>query len=71
MWDLQSGQLVRAFAGHVGAVTTGAWSPDGRVLYTAGLDRQVLAWDMAGDASLARTVSLDTRGGGRLGLGHP
>ena len=70
VWDLESGQLVRAFAGHVGAVTTGAWSPDGRVLYTAGLDRQVLAWDMAGDASFARTVSLGTDGPGRFCLGH-
>ena len=60
MWDVDSGMLVRSFAGHVGAITTGAWSPDGRLLYTAGLDRQILAWDMAGDASFVRTLPLDT-----------
>jgi DNA-binding SARP family transcriptional activator/WD40 repeat protein len=59
VWDVGSGELVRSFGGHVGAVISGGWSPDGRLLYTAGLDLQVLAWDMAGDDSLVRTVSLD------------
>ena len=31
----------------------------GNRLYTAGLDRQVIAWDLAGEASLVRTATLD------------
>jgi WD40 repeat protein/DNA-binding SARP family transcriptional activator len=58
VWDVASGAVVRAYAGHIGAVIAGAWSPDGRTLYTGGLDRQLLAWDIAGDHSLVRMVPL-------------
>ncbi len=60
VWDVASGVLVRTFRGHVGPVASGAFSPDGRTLYTASLDRQVLAWDMTGTASFVRTLSMDT-----------
>ena len=59
VWDIGTGQLLRTLDGHTGAVQTGAWSPDGNRLYTAGLDRQVIAWDLAGEASLVRTATLD------------
>jgi WD40 repeat protein/DNA-binding SARP family transcriptional activator len=60
VWDVGSGVLVRVFRGHVAPVVTGTFSADGRTLYTASLDRQVLAWDLTGTASFVRTVSLGT-----------
>ena len=61
VWSVTSGELVRSFAGHTGAVTTGMWSPDGKQLFTAGLDRELLEWDMGVGGSLVRSVPLVDR----------
>ena len=49
------GERQRAFSGgHLGDVTALAWSPNGALLITAGLDRKILVWDTKTQKVLAR-----------------
>ena len=49
------GERQRAFSGgHLGDVTALAWSPNGALLITAGLDRNILVWDTKTQKILAR-----------------
>ena len=45
LWEPQTGELLRAIAGHSGAVLCVAASPDGRLLYSGGFDGKVKVWD--------------------------
>jgi hypothetical protein len=45
-WDISTGQLLGEVRGHLGGVTTLAFSPDGRQLITGGTDGNVLVWDV-------------------------
>ncbi|GAA0247176.1 hypothetical protein GCM10010492_53500 [Saccharothrix mutabilis subsp. mutabilis] len=51
LWDLDTGTPTRR-AGHTGQVLGIAFSPDGRRIATAGVDRSVLIWDSATGAVL-------------------
>ncbi len=45
LWDVMSGDLKQKFPGHTRSVTSLAFSPDSRLLASAGLDRMLKIWD--------------------------
>ena len=46
VWDSRTGKLVRSFRGHTGLVSSLAFSPDGRRLYSGSRDTTVKVWDL-------------------------
>jgi WD40 repeat protein len=44
--DVASGKEILKLAGHTGGVTALAFSPDGKLLISGGLDKAVMAWDV-------------------------
>lgn len=54
IWDTRDGTCVRVLARHTDVVSAGVWEPCGSVVYTAGNDKKIVAWDVhapaAGDA---------------------
>ncbi len=53
IWDSRTGKEVATFRGHTGLVTTLAFSPDGKRLYSGSRDTTVMVWDLTplGEAS--------------------
>jgi WD40 repeat protein len=47
LWDSTTGQLVRTFDGHHGQVYDLAFSPDGKLIASSGLDDSIKLWDVA------------------------
>jgi WD40 repeat protein len=56
LWDPNTGKLLRKLEGHHGAISTVAWSPDGKTLATASYDKTVQLWEHASGKQL-RTFS--------------
>src|SRR5262249_15311038 len=46
IWDSRSGKLVLTFYGHTGLVSSLAFSPDGKRLYSGSRDTTVKVWDL-------------------------
>jgi WD40 repeat protein len=46
IWDSRSGELVHTFHGHTGLVSSLAFSPDGKRLYSGSRDTTVKVWDL-------------------------
>jgi WD40 repeat protein len=45
LWDAQSGDLKQKLPGHIKSITSLAFSPDSRLLVSAGFDRNLKIWD--------------------------
>ncbi len=55
--DVASGALVREFSGHADVLSDAEISPDGKMLATAGYDREIKLWDLP-QGTLLRTISV-------------
>ena len=47
LWDVDSGRLLRTFAGHTDQIWSLAFSPDASLLVSGSLDRSAKLWDVA------------------------
>src|SRR5262249_17703897 len=47
VWNGRTGKLLRTFRGHAGLVSSLAFSPDGKRLYSGSRDKTVKVWDLA------------------------
>jgi WD40 repeat protein/serine/threonine protein kinase len=47
LWDIQSGNSIRTLPGHYGLVNSLAFSPDGKLLASGGMDRSLQIWRVA------------------------
>jgi len=46
VWEVQSGERVRAFVGHLGVVSAVTWSPSGELLLSGGSDGMLRWWEV-------------------------
>lgn len=56
LWDADSGEVIRRFAGHTGTVNGVAFSSDGRYVASGADDGLVILWDVASGAEVRRLI---------------
>jgi len=54
LWDIETGQEVRQFSGHVDFVTSAAFSPDGKTIVTTSADKTARLWDVESGNEIRR-----------------
>ena len=52
LWNVETGACLRTFSGHEGGVNALAMLPEKLVLFSAGADASIRAWDMRRGACL-------------------
>ena len=57
LWDWKRGVETEILRGHAAQPLGEVFSPDGGILYTAGLDAAAIIWDVAGDRRLGQPFS--------------
>jgi len=71
LWDLTTGRELHTLTGHEDAVTSLAFSPDGRWLVSGSWDKTIKIWDVGGGRELQTlaghdhpvySVAFDSRG---------
>src|SRR5262249_11963247 len=60
LWDVDKGQEIRDLKGHLGGVTGVAFSPDSKILVSAGGDQTLKVWDVVTGKEM-RTLKGHTR----------
>jgi len=53
LWDVQTGTMMRTFAGHIGAIRSVAISNDGRYLLTGSQDLTIRLWEISSGKTAA------------------
>jgi DNA-binding beta-propeller fold protein YncE len=61
LWDAQTGSLVRALAGHTKSIRAVAFTPDGKLLVSAGNDLTMKIWEVD-TGKLVRSLQVTTDG---------
>jgi WD40 repeat protein len=61
MWNIPSGTFLQVFSGHNSSVTQGQFSPDGKLVVTAGEDGALIVFDPKTGQALKKMTSEDGR----------
>ena len=56
LWDVNTGQLIRTFRGHLGRIKSVAFSHDGQRVVSGSVDTSVLVWDVASGRDIATFI---------------
>ncbi|EKM78755.1 hypothetical protein AGABI1DRAFT_114353 [Agaricus bisporus var. burnettii JB137-S8] len=61
LWQLPSGKTMQVFAGHVGPINCGEFTPDGKHIISADAENTLIFWDPRSDTPIFKLTSSDAR----------